>query len=57
VKQKVQVVDIKFGAVVHSVNCNSERSAERVEQGMSINLNHAEYFTRIVPNEETELTK
>ncbi|MEK5060977.1 MULTISPECIES: hypothetical protein [unclassified Paenibacillus] len=27
----------------------SERSAERIERGVNINLNHDEYYTEVVP--------
>lgn len=33
--------------VVKTVECRSERDAERVDGGMNINLNHEMYFTRI----------
>jgi len=35
--------------VVRRMGPMSESKAVRVERGADINLNHAEYFTRIVP--------
>jgi hypothetical protein len=45
---KVEVVHIETEEVVKAIECNSERSAERVERGVLINMNHEDYFTRIV---------
>jgi hypothetical protein len=44
----VEIVNTKTGEVVKRMGPMSERSADRVEDGANINLNHAEYFTRIV---------
>lgn len=41
----------KTEEVVERLGPMEERKADRVEGGMNINLNHAEYFTRIVPEE------
>jgi|GEM_PF-3648846 len=30
-------------------SCQSERTAETIERGININLNHDEYYTEIVP--------
>ncbi len=33
--------------VVKTIECGSERRAERVERGVMINLNHDRFFTRL----------
>ena len=38
--------------VVKSMGPMSERKAEKVDAGAVINLNHTEYYTRIVQKEE-----
>lgn len=43
----VEVID-NDGVVIKTFSCASERSAERVERGVSINLDHEKYSTRIV---------
>lgn len=43
----VYVLDDATGGVVHRVLCSSERAAERVEDGININLNHERYSTRV----------
>ena len=52
--KEIQVVRIRGGEVVHTVDCHgkSERHAERVKRGMLINMNHEEYFTRMVYADE-----
>lgn len=44
----VEIVRTLTGEVVERMGPMSERTAERVENGALINLNHDEYFTRIV---------
>ena len=48
----VEVVDSYSGEVVERIECSSERKAERVEDGISINLNWEDYETRVVFEEE-----
>ena len=43
----VEVIDGKDDVVVKTVECYSLRNAEKTEDGMNINLNHAQYYTRI----------
>jgi hypothetical protein len=45
---KVQIVDIRNDEVVKEIEVQSERQAEKLERGMNINLDHENYFTRIV---------
>lgn len=46
---KIQVVSFS-GDVVHTVDCTgkSERQIDRIEYGLNINLDHDNYFTRIL---------
>lgn len=43
----VEIVKSSSGEVVKRMGPMSERKAEKVEIGASINLNHEEFFTRI----------
>jgi hypothetical protein len=45
---RVEIVEDESGAVVKSLPASSARQAEKLENGMMRNLNHAKYFTRIV---------
>lgn len=45
---RVEVVDANTDEVVKTIEAASLRTAERIEDGMNINLNHMQYFTRIV---------
>lgn len=47
-KYSVQIIDKATKEVVDSLECNSERDAERMLQGVSINLNHSEFKAKIV---------
>ena len=44
----VEIVKASSGEVVKRMGPMSERQADKVESGVAINLNHEEYFTRIV---------
>ena len=44
----VEVVRTDTGKVVKRLGPMSERKADRVEDGMALNLDHEHYFTRIV---------
>jgi len=44
---KVQVIDAETDEVVKEIETANLRTAERVENGLNINLNHMQYFTRI----------
>ena len=46
---KIKVIEANTGEVVKTLEATTERSAERVERGLSINLNHADYYTVIEP--------
>lgn len=45
----VEIVNQKTNEVVDRIGPMTERRADKVEDGVNINLNHADYFTRIVP--------
>ena len=45
---KVQVIETETGCVVLSIPCGDEHTAERVERGVLININHDKYHTEIV---------
>ena len=44
----VEIVEASSGDVVKRIGPVSERQAEKIEDGASINLDHEQYFTRIV---------
>jgi hypothetical protein len=44
----VEIINKATGEVVEKMGPMSEREADKVKSGASINLNHDEYFTRIV---------
>ena len=43
----VEIVRISTGEVEHRIQC-VHSAPDRVEKGVNINLNHEEFFTRIV---------
>ena len=47
----VQVIDSGTQAVVQEIEAHSERSAERIDSGLNINLHHAKYHTNILDRE------
>lgn len=52
---KIEVVERKTKRVVHVVDCGDKTAegVERVERGMLINMNTAEFFTRVVTTKPT----
>ena len=44
---RVEVVEDATQEVVKTIQCHTQREAERVERGLSINMNHADYYTKI----------
>lgn len=44
----VQVIEYATSEAVKEIPCDNERSAERVERGLRINLNLDRFFTQIV---------
>lgn len=45
----VDVVSYEDGAVVKRLGPMAERKADKVDDGLNINLNHDKYYTLIVP--------
>lgn len=50
---KVKVIKSDTGEVVKTLEAVTERAAERVERGLNINMNHADYYTVIEPPKDT----
>lgn len=48
----VEVVEYATEEVVKQLGPNSEWRANKIDDGMNINLNHERYFTRIVSESE-----
>ena len=46
---KVKVIKADTGEVVKTLEAATERAAERIERGLNINMNHADYYTVIEP--------
>lgn len=44
----VEIVEYDTGRIERAIDCESARRAERVDDGVNINLNHDRYYTRIV---------
>lgn len=51
---KVEVICAATGEVVKTLEAPTERTAVRLERGLSINLNHADYYTVIEPPKDTK---
>lgn len=51
---KIKVIKTDTGEVVKTFETVTERAAERMERGLSINLNHADYYTVIEPPKDTK---
>lgn len=49
---RVEVVSYETEQVVHVVKIPAGASAERVDRGVNINLDHDRFFTRLVDVEE-----
>ena len=49
---RVEVVEDDTQEVVKTIECHTEREAQRVERGLLINLNHERFHTNIVPPQE-----
>ena len=50
-KYLIEIVETETGEVVETMEATSERTAEKIERGVNINLNHEDYHTRIVEEE------
>jgi hypothetical protein len=51
---QVQIIRAEDGTVTKAMETSSKKMAERLEDGVNINLNHEEYYTQIVEVEEKE---
>ena len=51
---KIKVIEANTGEVVKTLEAVTERAADRGERGLSINLNHADYYTVIEPPKDTQ---
>ena len=51
---KIKVIKADTGEVVRTLEADTERKAERIERGMSANMNHADYYTVIEPPKDTK---
>ena len=49
---KIKVIKSETGEVVKTLEADTERNAARIERGLSINMNHADYHTVIEPPKE-----
>lgn len=47
----VKVINCETGEVVKEIECPNERSADRVDGGLNINLNHEQFYTLIEQRE------
>lgn len=46
---KIHVIKEDTGEVVKTLEATTKRAAERIESGLNINMNHADYYTVIEP--------
>ena len=51
---KIKVIKTDTGEVVKTFETVTERAAERMERGLSINLSHSDYYTVIEPPKDTK---
>jgi len=45
---KVVIKSYETDEIVKEINCSSERQAEKVDDGININLDHEKYYTEII---------
>lgn len=51
---KIKVIKADTGEVVKTLEAVTERAANRIDDGLNINMNHADYYTVIEPPSSTE---
>ncbi len=51
---KIKVIKADTGEVVKTLEAVTERAANRIDDGLNINMNHADYYTVIEPPPSTE---
>ena len=49
---KIKVIKVDTGEVVKTFEAETERAAVRMERGLNINMNLADYYTVIEPPED-----
>lgn len=49
---KIKVIKADTGEVVKTLEAVTERAAKRIDDGLNINMNHADYYTVIEPPKE-----
>lgn len=53
-KYVVQIIEYDTGEVVKQFKPEGKRSAERIERGVNINLNHDKFYTVVEPEHVVE---
>lgn len=48
---KIEIVERDTNEVVKTMTAETERSAERIERGVLINLNHEAFFARVTESD------
>lgn len=51
---EVHIINSNTGEVVRKIPCANDRQAARVERGTNINLDHRNFFTKILEMKEEE---
>lgn len=52
---KIEIVEYASDVVIKTMTASNERTANRTEDGLNINLDHEKYYTRIVhPQEQSK---
>lgn len=51
---KIKVIKADTGEVVKTLEAVTERAANRIDDGLNINMNHADYYTVIEPPKEPQ---
>ena len=51
---KIKVIKDDTGEVVMTYEAATERAADRIDRGLSINMNHDDYYTVIEPPKEPQ---
>lgn len=46
-KYIVQIIEHRTEKVIKEIECPTERKAEKIDDGVNINLNHENYYTKI----------
>ena len=49
-KTKIQIIEFKGDKIVKTIDVTgkTERTVDKIEDGININLNHSEYYTKVV---------